>query len=162
MLLLFYILVFWLQGMWDPSSPTRSRTRTLCLGRWSLNHCTAREVPYRTEFLMITVLNNSLQDSGLFSTWLSQTRKLVPAQRCFRATLRSVPSGFLQAHSWPPALSYPLLKTSWSTANRLCFLLFLSPCYKLFPLTGRPYLTLTCPADLHLHIFPSRKSSLVL
>ena len=28
MLLLFYILVLWLRGMWDLSSPTRDRTRT--------------------------------------------------------------------------------------------------------------------------------------
>ena len=44
-LLLFYVLVFWPQGMWDLSSPTRDRTRTLCIGRLRLNHWTAREVP---------------------------------------------------------------------------------------------------------------------
>ena len=44
-LLLFYVLVFWPQGMWDLSSPTRDRTRTHCVGRRSLNHWTAREVP---------------------------------------------------------------------------------------------------------------------
>ena len=32
-LLLFYVLVFWLQGMWDPSSRTRDQTRTPCTGR---------------------------------------------------------------------------------------------------------------------------------
>ena len=44
-LLLFYVLVFWPRGMWDLSSPTRDRTRTPCIGRQSLNHWTAREVP---------------------------------------------------------------------------------------------------------------------
>ena len=44
-LLLFYVLVFWSQGMWDLSSPTRDRTHTPCIGRQSLNHWTAREVP---------------------------------------------------------------------------------------------------------------------
>ena len=29
-LLLFYVLVSWLQGTWDPSSPTRDQT---CIGR---------------------------------------------------------------------------------------------------------------------------------
>ena len=43
-LLLFYVLVFWPQGMWDLSSPARDRTRTPCTGRRSLNHWTAREV----------------------------------------------------------------------------------------------------------------------
>ena len=44
-LLLFYVLVFWPQGMWDPSSPTRDRTRIPCIGRRSLNHWTSKEVP---------------------------------------------------------------------------------------------------------------------
>ena len=44
-LLLFYVLVFWLRGMWNLSSPTRDRTCTPCIGRQSLNHWTMREVP---------------------------------------------------------------------------------------------------------------------
>ena len=44
-LLLFYVLVFWLRGMWDLSSPTRDRTLTPCIKRQSLNHWTTREVP---------------------------------------------------------------------------------------------------------------------
>ena len=44
-LLLFYVLVFWLQGMWDLSSLTRDQTHTPCIGRRSLNHWTIREVP---------------------------------------------------------------------------------------------------------------------
>ena len=43
-LLLFYVLVFWLQGTWDLSSLTRDRTCTPCFGRRSLNHWTTREV----------------------------------------------------------------------------------------------------------------------
>ena len=39
------VLVFWPQGMWDLSSPTRDRTCTPCIERRSLNHWTAREVP---------------------------------------------------------------------------------------------------------------------
>ena len=44
-LLLLYVLVFWPRGMRDLSSLTRDLTSTLCIGRWSLNHWTAREVP---------------------------------------------------------------------------------------------------------------------
>ena len=40
-----YVLVFRPQGMWDLSFLTRDPTLTLCFGRWSLNHWTAREVP---------------------------------------------------------------------------------------------------------------------
>ena len=32
-LLPFYVLVFWLRGMWDLNSLTRDRTRTSCIGR---------------------------------------------------------------------------------------------------------------------------------
>ena len=42
---LFYVLVFWPQGMWDPSSLTRDRTHTPCTGRLSLNHWATKEVP---------------------------------------------------------------------------------------------------------------------
>ena len=44
-LLLLYVLVFWLQGKWDLSSLTGGWTHTACIGRRSLNHWTAREVP---------------------------------------------------------------------------------------------------------------------
>ena len=43
-LLLFYALVFRLQGTWDLSSLTRGGTHTACNGRWSLNHWITREV----------------------------------------------------------------------------------------------------------------------
>ena len=39
------LLVFWPRGFWDLSSPTRDWTGIPCIGRWSLNHWTAREVP---------------------------------------------------------------------------------------------------------------------
>ena len=50
---LFYFLVFWLQGTWDLSSLTRDWTRTPCIGRWSLNHWFAREVPIERFFIKI-------------------------------------------------------------------------------------------------------------
>ena len=43
--LLFYVLVSWLWGMWCFNIPTREWTWTPCIGRWSLNHWTTREVP---------------------------------------------------------------------------------------------------------------------
>ena len=43
--LLLYVLDFWPLGMWDLSSPSRNQTHTLCTGRWTLNHWTARKVP---------------------------------------------------------------------------------------------------------------------
>lgn len=41
----FYVFFFWPQGIWDHSSLTRDQTHKLCIGKWSLNHCTIREVP---------------------------------------------------------------------------------------------------------------------
>ena len=62
-LLLFYVLVFWPRGMWDLSSSTRDRTCTPCIGRQSLNHWTAREVPQNDVILignLRTVRNASM------------------------------------------------------------------------------------------------------
>ena len=43
-LLLFYVLLSWPQGMGDLSSPTRDQTHTPCIGRPSLNRWTAMQV----------------------------------------------------------------------------------------------------------------------
>ena len=40
-----------LQGMWDLSSLTRDQTFIPCVGRWSLNHWTTREVPMYTIYV---------------------------------------------------------------------------------------------------------------
>ena len=45
---LFYVLVFWPWRMWDLNSPTRDWTHMPCIGGWSLNHWTTREVPHVT------------------------------------------------------------------------------------------------------------------
>lgn len=37
-LLLFYVLISWLWGMWDFNSPTKERTSTLCIRRSNVNH----------------------------------------------------------------------------------------------------------------------------
>ena len=50
-LLLFYVLVFWPQGMWNLNSPTRDQTHTPCVGRRNLNHWTAQDVPGRISIL---------------------------------------------------------------------------------------------------------------
>ena len=53
LLLLFYALVFWPRGMWGLGSLTRDRTHNPCIGRHSLNHWTAREVPGHWLFNLI-------------------------------------------------------------------------------------------------------------
>ena len=50
MLLLSHVLALWVQGMSDSRSLTRDQTSTLCIGRESLNHWTAREVPNSSRF----------------------------------------------------------------------------------------------------------------
>ena len=44
-LLQFYVLLFWLQGMWDIIFPTKNCNNTPCTGGKSCNHWTSREVP---------------------------------------------------------------------------------------------------------------------
>lgn len=43
---LFYVLAFWPPGMRDSNFLTSDPTHALRIGRQSLNHWTAREVPY--------------------------------------------------------------------------------------------------------------------
>ena len=43
--ILFYVLVFWPEAMWDLSFLTRDQTCTHCIGGWSLNHWVIWEVP---------------------------------------------------------------------------------------------------------------------
>ena len=44
-LLLFYVLFFWLEALWDLSFWTRGRTGIPCIEGQSLNHGTVREFP---------------------------------------------------------------------------------------------------------------------
>jgi len=39
------------RGMWDLSSLTRDRTQALAVKGWSLNHWTARKVPWKEKFV---------------------------------------------------------------------------------------------------------------
>ena len=45
-----HVLVFWPWSMGNLNFPTRGQTLTSCVGRWSLNHSTIREVPMRVYF----------------------------------------------------------------------------------------------------------------
>ena len=51
-LLLFYVLFFCMQNIWDLSFPTRDQTRTACIGRPSLNLWAAREVPLYVFYIL--------------------------------------------------------------------------------------------------------------
>ena len=70
-LFLFYVLVFWLQGMWDFSSLARDRTCTLCIGRWSFNHWTTREV-----------------SSKLFLIWLLYEVVIILGEKSYTLTFK--------------------------------------------------------------------------
>ena len=55
--------------MWDLSSPTRDRTRTPCIGRWSLNHWTTREVPWAFYVFRIVIHNLFYLFQNIFSNY---------------------------------------------------------------------------------------------
>ena len=59
-LLLFYVLVFWPQNMWDLSSSTRDQIHTLCTGRQS-QPCTTREAPLIPSLIYISLMTNSVK-----------------------------------------------------------------------------------------------------
>ena len=53
-------LVSWLQGMWELRSLTKDEACTPCIGMWSFNHWTAREVPR----LSVWMPDQTPQDTG--------------------------------------------------------------------------------------------------
>ena len=71
-LLLFYVLVFRPQGMWDLSLLTRDCTHGPCIERWSLNHWTTR---FWTpcQFLKLISLLNSCTSSH----WRRESLKVI-------------------------------------------------------------------------------------
>ena len=92
-LIQFYVLFFWRRGMWDLNAPTRDQTQTPCIGRFSLNHWTAREVP--SGFFLPIYLPSiwppshpgSVGDLALpWAVWLLA----LPPQRCVTTTKISV------------------------------------------------------------------------
>ena len=77
-LLLFHVLVFWLWGMWDLSSPTRDWTCAPYIPRRSLNHWMSREVPSQC-FLQFP---NELMD-GIWFTLVPRRLLLLLECSCF-------------------------------------------------------------------------------
>ena len=67
---MFSVLVFWLQSMWDLSSQTKDGTHTLCIGRWSLNQWTPREVPtwniFRCAFIIFSANEKNSSEVRFF------------------------------------------------------------------------------------------------
>ena len=55
--IVFVFVLFWPQGMWDLSSPTRNQICTLCIGRWTLDHWTSKEVPGLTFIILFLLVN---------------------------------------------------------------------------------------------------------
>ena len=92
-LLLFYVLVFWPQGMLDLSSLTRDPQCTTCLGRQNLNHWTTREVLW---------LHASIQ---LPSTpaGIDEIPATIVCLCLLLYLLATVPSHFLSSKCMPPA-----------------------------------------------------------
>ena len=76
----FCVLVSWLRGMWDLSSPTRGQTHTPCIGRRTLNHWTAREVPCH-EVLTTRSLDAPQPRADKINAWKSN--KVSGSLKCF-------------------------------------------------------------------------------
>ena len=101
----FYVLVFWPWGMWDLGSRTRDQTRTPYIGRRSLNHWTAREVPilsyliclpFKT-FIKINMFLYKNKSTGKFLE--RYTQKCLLAQKWLPPGVRNLSSFCLTAFS---------------------------------------------------------------
>ena len=107
-LLLFPALVFWTQGIWDPSSPTMDQTCPPCVGRF--NHWTARKVLTFFFFLMLLSLNT--EQLTLWQHWLWEQRMrlpylLQPPLRQHRESAWKICANKDQARGWIQALGLP-------------------------------------------------------
>ena len=60
---------FWSQDLWDLSSLTRDPICTPCIGRWSFNHRTTKEVPWLSLYQWFSI--NWWNDFMLFSLCVS-------------------------------------------------------------------------------------------
>ena len=70
--------MFWQQDMWDPSFLTRDWAHIPCIGRQSLNHWTAREVPvndFLSHFWFFNHVNVLSIQNILFKTMTLQLNK---------------------------------------------------------------------------------------
>ena len=107
-LLLFYVLVFWLQNMWDLRSLIRDWIHTPFTGRWSLNHWTTREIP--------TFSLTSHRD-------LKPTKTKTLISSSLLASTLTPPS--IQLSRWKPG-NHSGLVLFLVYPSRICLLLFLS------------------------------------
>ena len=57
-----------LHGMWDPPGPGIEPV-SLCTGKWTLNHCTTREVPKIVSLLIKIPLFFDLRHEAIWNTW---------------------------------------------------------------------------------------------
>ena len=98
---LFSVLVFWLQSMWDLSFWTTGWTCTPCIGRWSLNLWTTREVPEE--------VNLNIGFRGISYQWLTRVAafRLFVLGLCYTADRILVPQPRLEpvpqaVEAWHP------------------------------------------------------------
>ena len=87
--------------MWDLSSPTRDWTRVCCIGRWTLNHWTTREVLFCSSFLKSHYSFISASLCCLFHLIIDIHHKAYKYSVC--KTL--VSNGFVLAHNAPINIS---------------------------------------------------------
>lgn len=69
---LIHVLVFWLRGIWNRSSPTKDWTCIPCIGRQTPHHWTAREVQSISSWLKISTNSAKFQDMNAKSINMDQ------------------------------------------------------------------------------------------
>ena len=169
--------VFLATGQWDHSSLTRDRTHTLCVGRWSLNHWTAREVPDSVKFRFIFLLGGqrTLLNAKCLAAVSTQDMLLwasSPSPIFWNDFLGTQIRASLVAQWYKPACQWRMQLTTSSILN-LCevFLLLLwllhpfypflclsfkgccSSCFIVYSLFPRP----SFPKELYL--FPAERNT---
>ena len=84
---------FWPWGMWVFSSLTRDWTHTPCVGRWSLNHWTTRDVPQNSLFFLCLTLSFLMFPLAILIYSLKRSSLPISLHSCWFYQLVSSPLG---------------------------------------------------------------------
>ena len=126
----FMFCFFWSQGLWDLSSLTRDPICTPCIGRWSFNHWTTKEVPWLALYQWFSI--SWWNDFMLFSL-------------CFSSGLLSFLDMWVYNFNW--------LKNCWSSLLQILFLTYQPPILPKAIITQMVGSSWYCPTEQWNYVY---------
>ena len=146
--------------MWDLSSQTRDRTHTLCTG--SLNHWTAREVPYLCPYSLFTISSDFFPDlpqrmqktrgNGKQFCWVLSCSRVVGCNAQPMSFIKEIKTALLLFFSCSVVSNFV---TAWTTAHQTSLSIILLSLLKVMSIELMMSSNHLVPLLLLPSIFPS-------